>query len=164
MSRKVVQSILALASVVVYVCAVPGVVVVSCDANGDRAVDVCDLQAVIKAVLQGAGGTAAADANGDGSVDIRDFQVILQQAQASKAPPPASQEQREQAVIVMSRGQEPGLPAPFRQQALITLGKRVATAALQARSVPVPVFSAKEERYYYRLTPNAPPAKGMCVC
>lgn len=165
MSRKVVPSILALAGVMVSVLAVPVPVNVACDANGDRAVDVRDLQVVISVVLEGVHGSQVADVNRDGCVDIRDFQRILQQAQASDAPMPmVPREHREQAVLLLSRGQEPCVPASIRQNVHITQGKRVATAALQARSVPLSVFSAKEERYYYRLTPNAPPEREQCPC
>jgi len=143
----------------------PTVVAAEGDANGDRIVDVRDLQFVIAAVLRGGNGAAMADVNGDGQVDIRDFQRILEQAQASDARvPPVPERRGEAAVLALMRFHEPGVPASIRSNVLITLGKRVATAALRARGVPLSIFSAKEERYYYRLTPNAPPAWDPCAC
>ena len=46
------------------------------DVNGDRAVDIADVNAVISAILSGAM-TGACDVNGDGSVNIADVNAII---------------------------------------------------------------------------------------
>lgn len=133
------------------------------DANGDQLVDILDLQLVIAAALNQKEAAARADVNGDGRVDVLDFQYILQQAQAQSPDQQSTPPGRDTATIVLSRGQQPGTPATVRPISLITQGKRVATAALRARSVPLTIHSPKEERYIFQLMPNAPPAQEECV-
>lgn len=132
------------------------------DTNGDQLVDILDLQMVIAAALNQVE-EARADVNGDGRVDVLDFQYILQQAQAQSPDQQSTPPSRDTATIVLSRGQQPSTPLSVRPNSLITLGKRVATAALRARSVPLTIYSPKEERYIFRLMPNAPPAQEKCV-
>ena len=47
------------------------------DVNGDRAVNIADVNAVINIILGGNGDTAAADVNGDGAVNITDINAVI---------------------------------------------------------------------------------------
>ena len=47
------------------------------DVNGDGSVNISDVNAVISAIIDGAGNTTAADVNGDGTVNITDVNVII---------------------------------------------------------------------------------------
>ncbi|NIA15983.1 MAG: hypothetical protein GWP08_18115 [Nitrospiraceae bacterium] len=126
------------------------------DANGDRQVNVLDLQVVVADVLSGPSQTGPADVNADGRVDILDLQRILSQAATTDAPEQDAPAEREPKAAP---------PAPFVPRILATTGRLTADtdhriAALRAawpkiqRVVPM---TAQTERYLYTLTPHAPP-------
>jgi hypothetical protein len=47
------------------------------DVNGDREVNIADVNAVIDMILGGSGNTAAADVNGDGEINIADINAVI---------------------------------------------------------------------------------------
>jgi hypothetical protein len=131
------------------------------DTNGDCRVDVRDLQRIIAQVLAQEAYDPRADVNRDGRVDILDFQQVLDRAHdkaQSETPAPTKD------AVPVVRAEAPVLMPMKAPILFFTPGKRVTTAALRARSVPMRPSSAKVERYTLRLTPNAPPAQVECVC
>ena len=56
------------------------------DTNGDRAVDILDIQRAIACALDGDSASLDADVNGDGVVDVRDVQRIMSQATQTSEP------------------------------------------------------------------------------
>jgi len=47
------------------------------DINGDRGVNIADVNAIINIILSGNGNNAAADVNGDGAINIADVNAII---------------------------------------------------------------------------------------
>lgn len=124
------------------------------DANGDRAVDVLDVQLVIAQVLQGDAALERADVNQDGHVDILDFQRILQEAQDSEADEPVQDDASPDAVLV--RG--PDVPPTLRVRIpeIVQNGTEPANTIRPAVD-EVRCRSPRTERYTFHLTSNAPP-------
>lgn len=60
------------------------------DANGDKQIDVRDIQMVISRVLAGEEGISAGDVNGDGRIDILDFQALLEQVSQGNGEAPGN--------------------------------------------------------------------------
>ena len=56
------------------------------DTNGDRKVDILDVQRVLGEVLSDAEGTQATDVNDDGKIDLLDFQSTLFIASSATTP------------------------------------------------------------------------------
>ena len=163
MAHKVLNGSLAVALTVSAAFSLSAPRLIMADANGDRDVDVLDLQLVISMALNKGETTPQADVNGDGQVDILDFQYILMQAQVDSPQQPPAAPGPDPATIVLAKGLQPGTSTNVSSISFITQGKRVATAALRARSAPLTIYSPKEERYFFRLMPNAPPVTEQCV-
>jgi len=126
------------------------------DANGDREVNVLDVQVVVADVLSGPSRTGSADVNADGRVDILDLQRILSQAATTDAP-------KQDAPAECEPKAAP--PAPFVPLTIAATGRITADtdhriAALRAgwsKIERVAPMAAQTERYLYTLTPHAPP-------
>lgn len=128
------------------------------DTNGDRQVDVRDVQTVVTQVLNGLAPDRRADVNNDGRIDVLDLQRVLARATEARAP-------------------KQDRPADTKPKATVPAGTRApAPAALAERYLPTtgperPVFDwpkrdraavipTDTERYLFGLTPHAPP---VCV-
>ena len=146
-----------LTAALAWTCAVPeGKTAGAADTNGDRAVDVLDVQRVIAAVLRD-GGHPGNDVNGDGRVDVLDFQCIVQAARSHDEAP--SRQEPEPA-----RRHAPPRPIRFEGMAL---ARDAATAPCaddsdaRWRCTGVCECDVKsgprEGRYLLGLTPHAPP-------
>lgn len=126
------------------------------DTNGDRKVDVLDVQCVVAEVLNTKGGAAGADVNSDGRVDVLDYQCIVAGARAG------------------AQGQTPAEPLPTEAPATDTKRMAPALVGLVCQSpAPEPLaryahghgfreFSyrtdfSRARRYQLCLTPHAPP-------
>lgn len=126
------------------------------DANGDREVNVLDVQVAVANVLSDPSRTGPADVNADGRVDILDLQRILSQAATTDAPKQDAPAEREPKATP---------PAPFVPLTIAATGRITAdtdhqTAAIRAmwsKIERVAPMAAQTERYLYTLTPHAPP-------
>lgn len=127
------------------------------DTNGDRHVDVLDLQVVIASVLGSAPADARADVNQDGRVDILDFQKILDAAGKLAD----SQDGQDPS-------QAPKGTMPLRIDAPLFVAERcplecclIETHLLKSLIGPDSqnhaARTAQRMRYVCRLTPHAPP-------
>ena len=128
------------------------------DANGDKSVNILDVQKVVSQVLHGPDGAASADVNGDGTVDIRDFQYVLHQAEKAGTEDNAEpvDDGRNQATV----GSPCRLCAKYRTPTHFIIDADEDSETPDFRSVDFPVvsFRARTERYLFRLTPHAPPS------
>jgi hypothetical protein len=127
----------------------------SADANGDNAVDVRDMQAVVAAVL--AGDTSRiADVNRDGQVDVRDLQVIVAAVERAEPAEPAPAEELPQAVLP---GAVPVVTLPVNTPSLVRAPEapapRIVVAARETG-----FFLPEQWRYTLCMTPHAPPSLG----
>jgi len=133
-----------------------GFVQIPGDVNGDRRVDVLDIQAVIGGMLASGERNRLTDLNRDGQTDVLDLQLVLswaqQPAEERERPPeglprdagrylcqdlsPAKLERRATALAVPE-------PPQRKRGALFAAGPSVA--------------SSRTERYLFQLTPHAPP-------
>lgn len=134
-----------------------GVTSPAADTNGDRAVDILDLQIAIAELLSPEATAKLSDVNGDGVVDILDVQSILNQAGETTAPE--------------DPGEQPGtpeglsLPAPPQPHAdgLTPLREARIPLAGIAPVCPLPVASDVDPppsvfRLVRGLSPHAPPS------
>ena len=126
------------------------------DVNGDRRVDVLDMQQVIAAVLQGETPDNLGDVNGDGQVDILDFQQVL-----SHVAQPAQEEKTSRDTSVFETCQfayqTVWLVAPqCRKDERFVEEARGASCTGFDRPVR-PSIPSETERYLFSLTPHAPP-------
>ena len=102
------------------------------DTNGDRVVDVRDVQNAVAQVLHGSSPDRRVDVNADGRVDVLDLQRIL--ARYVPAPP--------LLCCTSAPKSEPGEQGPATRWA--RLGASV-------------TISPRTERFLFTLTPHAPP-------
>lgn len=155
MVRRTTHWLIAMAMLVAPCLALPLVPARDVDANGDRAVDVLDVQLVISQVLHGDSPHANADVNADGRVDILDFQRILQEAQETQAEEPIEDSTPNDAVIVRA----PDAPVTHRLQIPTSLEPSEEKSSATQR----PLYddrrcrTPRTERYTFHLTSNAPP-------
>lgn len=70
------------------------------DLNGDRQVNVLDVQAWVAASLAGGLSPANADINGDGQTDVRDLQRLIHQTSDQKEPTATRPQTRELAANI----------------------------------------------------------------
>lgn len=125
------------------------------DANGDRRVDILDLQLVVAALLGGVPDPRA-DVNGDGRVDIRDYQCLVGHANHADAQAPQAPDQPNGLVANVS-GAAPHAPAPGRASFRLP----APACACLLRDAPAgDACRAVRARYTWCLTPHAPPARG----
>jgi len=129
----------------------------SADANGDRQVDVRDVQAVVTQVLRGLPPDRRADVNNDGRIDVLDLQRVLAGAAEAEAPrDDRPQETRPKATVPAGAH----LPAPAllaeRHQTVPSAGLEH-PASYWSTLNRAAVIPADTERYLFRLTPHAPP-------
>ena len=127
------------------------------DTNGDHAIDILDIQAVVAQVM-GDAPSAAGDVNADGRVDILDLQRVV--AQATQADKPAKSPDgtpRPEATLPSSAPVFLCL-TPHGQVVfgLVSDGSDVSRqweeASVSSR------LSTQIERYLFTLTPHAPPS------
>ena len=128
--------------------------ILSSDVNGDRRVDVRDIQRIIAGVLtreSGAGG----DVNGDGRIDVLDLHQALCHASRPSGPDDRSPEDSAPGGCCFSYQSlwvvavETRLDETFADTTAATLPR-----VSHADRTPMP---AKTGRYLLRLTANAPP-------
>ena len=128
------------------------------DLNGDHAVDVLDVQALVAETLA-MGGTAS-DLNTDGAVDVLDLQCLLGGAQ--EATLPRSEEEP-------SSSDDATLPDPSRAPILTLAQARpviVVPESLSTAHASVPHLGddvcpvAHARQFLRELTPHAPPVRG----
>lgn len=134
----------------------PGVVG---DTNGDRQVDVLDLQRVVAQVLDDAADEPRGDANADGQVNVLDFQCILGQA---KAPAPVQKEsprKREQRAVLKRRHGLLAGRTDTRRVAFAGSEEKPCDAQRQVFRAPVARYSPRLGRYMFHLSCHAPPVK-----
>lgn len=127
------------------------------DANGDRRVDVLDLQAVIAQVLESGEDCAQADVNSDGAVDIRDYQCILAHARKIDADSEVPADENGDEAVALNNGQRQIPLTGFRRVASVHVEADQGAAASRAREERSTTASPKTERYVSRLSPRAPP-------
>ncbi len=127
------------------------------DTNGDRVVDVLDLQLALAALLQPDASASLSDINGDGMVDILDVQQLLNQTGETSAPAPL-----DNAPDVPAGVPSPATPQPHAPGAVLY---RLASFELPHAPVhtPLPVDAdigppPSEFRLVRGLSPHAPPA------
>ena len=136
----------------------PGVYLASSgDTNGDRVVDVRDVQNAVAQVLRGSSPDRRADVNADGRVDILDLQRILAEATQAEAPekePPT--EPRPTSTVPLGRY----VPAPpLLCCTIVPRSERneQGPATGWARLGASPTIPPRTERFLFTLTPHAPP-------
>ena len=146
---------LALALIATHVARVSAYVHQTADTNGDRQVDVRDVQNVVTQVLNGLAPDRRADVNNDGRIDVLDLQRVLARATEAQAPkhdPPM--DTRPKATI--PAGTHAPAPAALAERYLPKTGpERPGTDWPQRDRAPV--IPTDTERYLFRLTPHAPP-------
>lgn len=125
------------------------------DANGDRRVDVLDLQAVIAQVLESGEDSHQADVNSDGCVDIRDYQCIL--ARAEKAGHEGADTDNTHTTAVLSSGHRLDLTFGVRRIEYTQLSADDDDAASRTHEAASQTASPKTEHCVSRLSPRAPP-------
>ena len=126
------------------------------DTNGDRAVNVLDMQRVVAAVLEDAGNRGD-DVNGDGRVDVLDFQCILEAARegdtgpAPSAPDPLQGNMPPRLLHLkgLTMAHVP-VPVPLADDS-DARWRCTGTCEYAVKSGP------REGRYLLGLTPHAPP-------
>ena len=128
------------------------------DANGDRRVNIQDVQIVIAEILQGSRSNHDGDVNGDGRVDVLDFQVVLHratQARAQQEWPPADAKSHKAVLTTKTRS----LVSVENRAVVVRVDRDDAPASFSVNSDPLVVFSPKTERYLFSLTAHAPPTR-----
>ena len=127
------------------------------DTNGDREVDVLDLQTVVAQVLSASSAKVCADVNCDGRIDILDLQWILAHATQADSPMKESPaESKGEATAPAIRD----VPTPLIVSVRLVpeLGARdrrgPANWTKRDRFAAIPTHT---ERYLFTLTPHAPP-------
>ena len=136
----------------------PGAYLVSSgDTNGDRVVDICDVQNAVAQVLHGCSPDRRADVNADGRVDVLDLQRILAEATQAEAPekdPPTEPRPKSTAPVGRYVPMSPLLSCTFApksepgEQGPATRWDRLGAAV---------TISPRTERFLFTLTPHAPP-------
>lgn len=127
------------------------------DTNGDRSVNILDVQKVVSQVLHGSGRAESADVNGDGVVDIRDFQYVLHRTKDAR--PDDDSEPGDDGRNRATVGSPCRLYGKYRTPTHFVFRADADSETPDFRSVDFPViaFRARTERYLFRLTPHAPP-------
>jgi hypothetical protein len=130
------------------------------DVNGDRAVDICDVQTLMVLLTEAETPLPVADINGDGSVDVLDFQTLLGYAGGeSEAPADApnwTSAGPPNALPVSPRVQVPG-PTLFPMLSSTPSGMS-RPQSLVPFGCPAEATHPPTSRYLFHLAPNAPPA------
>jgi hypothetical protein len=125
------------------------------DVNGDRTVDVLDLQRLVADVLNSTGG-GITDLNGDGVIDILDLQLLLAEAARAGETAPDAPESGPPAAA-------PNPPGPSARPASVRSIITLLPAEFRPDSGKSPLREGRPriprdiERYLFTLTPNAPP-------
>lgn len=128
------------------------------DTNGDRSVNILDVQKVVSQVLHGSDRKVSADVNGDGAVDIRDFQYVLHYAEkkdrSDDAEPVDDGRSRSTAgspcrLYVKNR---------IHTHTVIKADEDVDSPDFRPVKFPFKTSHTRTERYLFRLTPHAPPS------
>lgn len=138
----------------------PAIVDATEDLNGDRAVNVLDLQQIVAQLLDTGVADRPPDVNGDGVIDILDVQRILARTAEARDPednPSENSSPKSTPPITFS------LKLPLVQRcASIDLPEAPSGAARrwERRDTHPPIVCRHRERYLYVLTPNAPPIPG----
>lgn len=128
------------------------------DANGDRQVDVLDLQTVITQVLEGDVNNPRADVNADGRVDICDYQCILEQAKGKRPEGPDSGDKGSQQAIAAERLGLPLLRGDLLSEPAPSGDECTPCAPITSDAGPLGVSVPDTWRYTFTLLPHAPPA------
>ena len=130
------------------------------DVNGDRSVDILDIQALVARVLEGTTPVDTADVNKDGLVDVRDVQYALAHlnAQTSSDQPEPEQKKMPRAITVAA--ERHWVRTNPTATELLHPDAAGIHASEHRRNAPLIVLSAHTELYLFTLTPNAPPFLG----
>ena len=134
-----------------------GFPVSAADTNGDRHVDVLDVQTVVAQVLNTSNPHRSSDVNADGCIDILDLQRIVAQATQSEVPPPiAPTDPKREATPPDKRGVTAPAVLASRTESFLREGEgdRGCRAWTHEQAAFIP---AHTERYLRTLTPHAPP-------
>jgi hypothetical protein len=127
------------------------------DANGDRRVDVLDIQAVLDAVIADSEADPRTDVNGNGQTNILDFQLTQAQATATPERRPAPEQELPLKACHFSNPPAPWIR--FEQTVtVVALAQPSPRPFLRSPDAGIDGIDSKTERYLYGLTPNAPPA------
>lgn len=128
------------------------------DTNGDSAVDVLDLQCAVAQLVGEEGDSARSDANGDGQLDTRDLQWLIQETQHGEDEAPGKLPEPADEAYVLTRVEVAAARESFCPQKAMDhfaghmrAGEKIDTGyhGVQPRT----------ERYYFNLTPHAPPSQ-----
>jgi len=154
---QVLTYALALSLVALGLCQPDLALIEGADANGDRAVDVLDVQTVVARVLGYSAPGGCADVNSDGAIDVLDLQCILAQLTHADAPqkqvPPDS---KPDARIPANHGFR--VPVVLADAAGFVAREGALPASTTCLNIdPFMGTSKQTERYLFTLTPNAPP-------
>jgi len=128
------------------------------DTNGDRQVDVLDVQNLIATALAGGAHDPRADVNRDGVVDVRDLQALLllsEEEDSVKTEP----RDADSGVLQSAKLDVPHLRAEFRMPFLSTECHLLTENKLHHVAIDqtAPLPPSKADRYALSLTPHAPP-------
>jgi len=127
------------------------------DTNGDRHVDVLDVQRVVFQVLNGSLPDRAVDVNADGRIDILDLQRVLAQATQAQLP------RREAPAKSKPDATPPAMPlvpmplAATARRFLSPIPEDSSSFARWSKHDCIVAIPRQTERYLYALTPHAPP-------
>ena len=128
--------------------------VLSSDVNGDRRVDVRDIQRIIAGVLTPESG-AAGDVNGDGRIDVLDLHQAL--CHASRPPGPGDRLPEDPAPDGCCFSYQSVWAAAVEARLDETFADTTAAALPRVSHADRTPMPAKTGRYLLQLTPNAPP-------
>lgn len=130
------------------------------DVNGDRSVDILDVQALVSQVLNGTAPADKADVNKDGQIDVRDVQFALAHLNAQTSSDQPEPEQRKMPQAITAAPEQHWIRTGPTVTELLHPDAAGIRASERHRNAPLIVLSAHTERYLFTLTPNAPPFLG----
>ncbi len=129
------------------------------DLNGDRQINVLDVQACVAALLAPGVSIAEADITGDGVTDVRDLQRLIGQASDQKEPAEVHSRMRELAATIPDTVR---LAAAGKWSASLAVAALPAYGALRHGSISEPplerLCEGKLERYLRESAVHSPPA------
>ena len=127
------------------------------DANGDRCVNILDVQKVVSQVLHGPDGKTLADVNHDGDVDIRDLQYVLHCAEKSRSEKDAEPTDTDRGKATVGSPGKLYAKARVHTHFIIAADGDSETPDFRSVDFPLVTCDTQVERYLFTLTSHAPP-------
>lgn len=154
-------------NILVFVCLAPMAIASVCghvvyhdcrgDANGDRCVNILDVQKVVSHVLHGPDGKTSADVNHDGAVDIRDLQYVLHCAEKTGSEKDAEPTDTGRNKATAASPSKLYAKARTHTHFIIAADGDSETPDFRSVDFPLVTCDTRVERYLFTLTPHAPP-------